>query len=146
MYLLDTTHCIHLLNGDESVVGKMKQLGLALVCTCVIVRGELLFGALNSARASENFQNAKEFLKDIRVLELDEASADIYASLKAAVFRTLGPGNPTKRNKAKISDFGFSDHDLWIASVAIQNNAIVVSGDDGFQRLQAIEHFPLENW
>ena len=45
MYLLDTNHCSQLLEKYPTVTRKLSDLGDVIVGTCVIVQGELVFGA-----------------------------------------------------------------------------------------------------
>lgn len=39
-----------------------------------------------------------------------------------------------------------SENDLWIASVAIRHELIVVSADADFVRMKQVWSFPLESW
>ncbi|NJR68514.1 MAG: type II toxin-antitoxin system VapC family toxin [Synechococcales cyanobacterium CRU_2_2] len=57
-----------------------------------------------------------------------------------------GPKAKQKRRKMTAANLGFSDHDLWIASTAIQHNLILVSADRDFQRMQEASAFQLESW
>lgn len=51
-------------------------------------------------------------------------------------------GGPKDRRKRR----GFKDNDLWIASVAIQHNLILVSNDSHIMRLSGVVGLRVENW
>ena len=63
MYLLDTTHCSHLLNGDEGIARKLAELNDIPVKTCVIVKGELVCMAVRSQRKEENERESCELFE-----------------------------------------------------------------------------------
>jgi tRNA(fMet)-specific endonuclease VapC len=56
MYLLDTNHCSQLLENNPTVTQKLSDLGDVIVGTCVIVQGELVFGASISGQRETNLQ------------------------------------------------------------------------------------------
>lgn len=144
MYLLDTTHCLNLIWGflDE----KLNSLGEALISTSVISSGELIFGAYKSEQANDNIKEVLDFLMDIIVYEIDSETAVIYGKLKNAVLERFGPKDRRRRRGFKLESLGIKDNDLWISAVAIQNNLILVSGDNGVMRLNGIEGLRVENW
>lgn len=144
MYLLDTTHCLNLIWGflDE----KLNSLGEALISTSVISSGELIFGAYKSEQANDNIKEVLDFLMDIIVYEIDSETAVIYGKLKNAVLERFGPKDRRKRRGFKLESLGIKDNDLWISAVAIQNNLILVSGDNDVMRLNGIEGLRVENW
>lgn len=144
MYLLDTTHCLNLIWGflDE----KLNSLGGALISTSVISSGELIFGAYKSEHANDNIKEVLDFLMDIIVYEIDGETAVIYGKLKNAVLERFGPKDRRKRRGFKLESLGIKDNDLWISAVAIQNNLILVSGDNDVMRLNGIEGLRVENW
>jgi tRNA(fMet)-specific endonuclease VapC len=41
---------------------------------------------------------------------------------------------------------GVGENDLWIASIAIQNNLTIVSADGDFKRIREVWNFALESW
>ena len=86
MYLLDTNHCSQLLENNPIVTQKLSDLGDVIVGTCVIVQGELVFGASISDQREINLHRIKEFLNDINVYKIDQETADIYGNMKAAIF------------------------------------------------------------
>jgi len=84
-YLLDTTHCIDLLNAKPYMVRKVDELGNSLLSTCIIAQGELIYGALISERVAENLDDIAEFLQNIVIYDLNRDSAIIYAKLKSSI-------------------------------------------------------------
>ncbi|MBV9470513.1 MAG: type II toxin-antitoxin system VapC family toxin [Abitibacteriaceae bacterium] len=146
MYLLDTNHCSHLLSGHPTVTRRLELIGDGPVGTCVIVRGELIFMAQLSQQKITNLARINAFLQDIYLYPMDEQTADIYGSLKAAAIRHFGPKEKTKRQNVVITQIGFSDNDLWIAATALQHGLTIVSADSDFQRLQEVQAFSVESW
>jgi len=144
MYLLDTTHCLSLIWGliDE----KLKSLDKAFISTCVISYGELIFGAYKSEQVRENLQEVFDFWKDIIVHKIDDDTAIIYGKLKNEILERFGPRDRRKRRGFKVESLGFKDNDLWIASVAIQHNLVLVSADSDVMRLIGMEGLRVENW
>lgn len=60
--------------------------------------------------------------------------------------RHFGPKEKNKRRKTRLTDLGVSQHDLWIASIAIQHDLIVVTMDSDFQRIKTVHDLPVESW
>lgn len=146
MYLLDTTHCSHLLNGDEGIARKLAELNDTPVKTCVIVEGELVCMAVRSQRKEENERKVASFLNDIHVLPVDSKAAEEYGNIKNAVLTKHGSTRNTTRRKTTLRSIGLSDNDLWIAAIAKRHNLTVVSGDGDFLRIKEAVPLSLENW
>ncbi len=145
MYLLNTNHCSRITDGDPQVIQKLQaHIGMG-VSTSTIVRGELIYMAEKSQLKLKNLQNIQKFLEIIDLYLIDEETADLYGQLKASIFVQFAPKDKTKQRGVKISDLGFSDNDIWIASTALQYNLTIVSADSDFTRMQSAIAFPLEN-
>jgi len=54
MYLLDTTHCIKSMSGNDEFDNKLSSMSDTQIATCLIVRGEITFGAYKSDQFSKN--------------------------------------------------------------------------------------------
>lgn len=146
MYLLDTNHCSQLLANNPTITKKLSDLGDMIVGTCVIVQGELVFGALISEQRETNLQRIKEFLNDINIYQIDQETADIYGNMKAEIFNRFGPKEKAKRRKFAKKGLGIGENDLWIAAIAKRHGLIVISSDGDFDRIREVEDLSVEKW
>ena len=146
MYLLDTNHCSQLLANNPTVTKKLSDLGDVIVGTCVIVQGELVFGASISEQRKINLHRINEFLNDMDVYKIDQETADIYGNMKAAIFNHFGPKEKAKRRKFAKKGLGIGENDLWIAAIAKRRGLIVVSSDGDFDRIREVEDLSVEKW
>jgi len=146
MYLLDTTHCIDLLNAKSYMANKIDELNNLGLSTCIIVHAELLYGALISELTAENLYDIAEFLRNLIIYDLDHDTAMIYAKLKLAILDNFMPKAKGVRRNTNVSSLGFKDNDLWIVAAAIQRDLILVSRDSHILRLSGIEGLKVENW
>ena len=138
MYLLDTNHCSRLIDRDPGVLQRLRELGDARVATCVVVRGELRFMVERSERRRENAAKVEA--------PLDDAAADLYGQMKARLLLAWGPREKRARRRARLDALGVSDNDLWIAAIAKRHDFVVVSADDGFERMKDIVDLAVERW
>ena len=146
MHLLDTNHCSRLILGDALLAKRVADAGEEEIVTCVIVAGELLDMAHRSERASANLPRFREFVEDIALYSVDEATAAVYGEFKAALFARFGPKEKEKCRRFTLSQLGVGENDLWIAATALQHGSTVISADEDFTRLQQVQFFALENW
>jgi len=146
MYLLDINHCSNLIFGELKIINKIEEIGTEKIAISVVTEAELLYMAENSQRIVENLAIVEEFLKDIPVYNIDNKVSKTYAKLKGKIMNYFAPKDKNKRRKTKISDLGIGENDLWIASIAIINNLIIVSADKDFIRMKEVWNFDLENW
>jgi tRNA(fMet)-specific endonuclease VapC len=112
--LLDTSAYSRFKSGDETILTLIRQASAILVPA--IVLGELMAGFKTGRREAGNLRELDAFLSSPRVsvVGVDEASAPFYAD----TYRTLRQaGTPIPTN------------DLWIAALARQHGAALVSLD-----------------
>ena len=130
-YLLDTDMCIYLLNGDERIKARVAQVGVEAISVSAPTVGELYFGAYNSSRVEPNLARIRAFLSvpGPRTLPVDDAAADCFGRLKAALRRT---GQP------------IGDLDLLIAGVAVSRGLKVVTNNT--EHFERIADIAVENW
>jgi tRNA(fMet)-specific endonuclease VapC len=145
MYLLDTNHCSAILAGNPKIIEKLKLPNLEIV-TCVVVVGELIYMAEKSEYRKDNLESVSKFLNDIKILFIDDKVSRIYGELKARLLNKFGPREKKERRRYSFKSIGVSDNDLWIASIAIKNKAIIISEDSDFNRISEVSEFLLENW
>lgn len=148
MYLLDTNHCSGILGGDQGVEAKLSADDDLELSICVALKGELVFMAQNSEHKNENMAAIKALCSRFTVYDIDEEISEIYGEVKASLVAKFGPRDKSKRRKFKMhKELGISDNDLWIASVAIKNNLVLLTNDEkDFSRITAVSKLRKENW
>ena len=128
-YLLDTNTCVYLLNGNEILKRRVKEIGVYSLSISNCVLAELYFGACNSKRVEENLRRIDLFKKNLSVLSDSEESARLFGKIKADL-----------RTKGTIID----DFDILIASIATANNHILVTNNtDHFERIKGLT---IQDW
>jgi tRNA(fMet)-specific endonuclease VapC len=111
---LDTNHAIHVLNDVPAVIAWLNA--FEELCLPVPVIGELLYGALNSARAAENLVKVHTLAGRCRILTSDIATSRAYAEIGLAL---KSRGRPVPEN------------DIWIAAACIEHD-VALATDDGY--------------
>ena len=114
---LDTNAYVDFCRGVPSVVSILQS--AHLIYLPYIVLGELRAGFLSGTKAKENDRILTRFLHGSRVRELypDEQTVHHYARLYTQL-RDQGTPIPT--------------NDLWIASIALQHNLVLITRDAHF--------------
>lgn len=123
---LDSNMAIRYLNGDPVVVGKVTA--QPTVALPLIVVGELLFGAENSARPLKNLERYREFITACRVVPMGPETAAVYARVRGALKRK---GRP------------IPDNDLWIAAQCVEHDWNLATDDEHFTY---VEELTVEGW
>lgn len=124
-YLLDSDILIYFLKGEQEVVEKISRIAMDNLFISRINYTELMYGAYNSARVKQNLKVIEPFLENFRVLEFDKNSSLIFAKEKA---------------RLKKSGNIIADMDLMIASIAIENECILITNNlKHFQRVQTLQ-------
>ena len=129
-YLLDTNVCIRYLNGQSDEVRQtMDGLSPGQVALCSIVRAELLYGALKSARSNQNMERLACFLRGFPCLPFNEVASEAYANIRVQLEKAGRPVGP---------------NDLLIAAIAIANQLVLVTRNT--REFGQIEGLVLEDW
>jgi tRNA(fMet)-specific endonuclease VapC len=123
---LDTSAAVRFLNGDITVTERI--LALPEVTLPMIVVGELLFGAENSARPLQNLPRYLEFISACRAVPLGRETAKVYAKTRLALKRK---GRPIPMN------------DVWIAAQCLEYGWVLVTDDTDFDYVDGLI---LERW
>jgi tRNA(fMet)-specific endonuclease VapC len=123
-YILDTNALTALMAKDSALDQQLSVLTANdRLMTCVIAEGELLAGIARLAegrRKAELRRRAEQVLAEVISIPLSNRTPTLYAELKAESFRI---GRP------------MSDNDLWIAAVALEYNAVLVTRDKDFEAI-----------
>jgi len=129
-FLLDTNACIGMLRGrTPRLAERLEAFAPEDVALCSIVVGELLFGALKSARREQNLAAVRLFASKFYSLPFDDDAAEHYSRIRAeldAIGLPIGP------------------NDLMIASIARAKQLVLVSHNvSEFGRVQGLR---VEDW
>jgi len=119
---LDTNIVIRLFKNDPLVTKRLTTLSTIYLPTPVIA--ELLFTARNSSRPKENLKIYNEFIDDCNVLNITRETANHYSAIRLELKKK---GRPIPEN------------DLWIASICIEHNLPLVTGDAHFDNINGLE-------
>jgi len=138
-FLLDTNHCIYLINGLNKKESLQSEAERKIIETARSIEadifmseatlGELYFGAANSARKEENFRRIELFKEAVIPIQIDETTWKLFGITKAIL---------RKQGKS------LSDTDLLIACTAKIHKLILVTNDADFDVLPS--EFLKENW
>jgi tRNA(fMet)-specific endonuclease VapC len=112
---LDTTVAIRYLNNDAAVVAKVTS--LPTIVLPLVVTGELLYGAENSARSLQNLARYLQFIQVCRVVSMGRETATTYSKVRYELKRK---GRPIPEN------------DIWIAAQCLEQGWTLVTDDQHF--------------
>jgi tRNA(fMet)-specific endonuclease VapC len=130
MYLLDTNIIIYTLkNRYENIKVRIELAGMNNVCVSSLTVAELEYGASKSKNREKARAIMYEFLTPFEILNFDTKSAEFYGRIRADLESSgqmIGP------------------IDLLIASIAMANNATIVTNNEReFERIKGLK---IENW
>ncbi len=140
-YLLDTNHCIHLLNGwhkpenqlstkEASVVAAFESVENTGIFLSEVTLGELYYGAMLSDQKLKNIERIDTLKKAIPPVPVEETIWLAFGKTKAGL----------QQQGKKIPDF-----DLLIAVSAQYHDLIIVTDDKHLLKLLP-DSFRRENW
>jgi tRNA(fMet)-specific endonuclease VapC len=145
MYLLDTNHLSSILKKDECAYKKLHSSNLNY-CSCVIVKGEMMFMANNSQFKENNLKNINALLSELNILDIGKQTAKIYGEIKALLCDKFGPKEKSKRRNFNFNSTGISDNDLWIASIAKEHDLTILTTDADFEKIKEVTTIRLDSW
>ena len=119
---LDTNIVIRLFKNDPIITKTLVT--VSTFCLPIPVIAELLFTARNSSRQKENLKVYNEFIDVCDVLNITRKTADHYSSIRLELKQK---GRPIPEN------------DLWIASICIEQNLPLVTGDAHFDNINDLK-------
>jgi tRNA(fMet)-specific endonuclease VapC len=121
-YLLDTGIVAAHFRGDSEVAEKVGTADELFVSAVVV--GELYYGAYNSRRSDDEIRKIVEFVRAVRILTCDVATAEVYGRIKTAL---RARGRPIPEN------------DIWIAATAIQYDLQLAMRDPHFREVDGLQ-------
>jgi|SRR6185295_826905 len=129
-YLLDANTWIKFLNGrSERVRQRLESTPPDQITLCAIVKAELVYGAIKSARPAENLERIQTFTGNFVSFPFDDDAARIYGVLRTrleSVGKLIGP------------------NDLLIAAIALARGATLVTHNT--REFARVEGLILEDW
>jgi len=126
--ILDTDVCVKILRGNSGVISRRRET-LDTVVTSWITVSELFYGAAKSVAPGDNQSLVEQLLETIDVVGLDPEAARRFGALKATL---------------EADGQRLADADLLIASIALANDATLVTGNHRhYQRVPALA---IEDW
>ncbi len=129
MYLLDTDTLVWLLRGEPAVTQGMGERAAAPKAFSVITYGELLYGAMRSARPVESAAKVRRLAEIFPVIAVSGAVMETFATLRVKLEQT----------GMRLDDF-----DLVIASTAIHLGYTLVTGNT--RHFSRVPDLTIENW
>lgn len=128
-WLLDTNICVYLLNGNEQLKHKVRDIDVRNLAVSNAVLAELYYGAYNSTKIKSNLATIEAFSKHLTIFPDSSESARLFGRIKADL----------KRQGRRIEDF-----DILVASVALANNCTLVTHNtEHFSRIGGLR---IEDW
>ncbi len=129
-YLLDTNTCIRYMNGRSAAIrSKLPTVPAREIVVCSVVRGELAYGAARSRTPQESTAKQQHFLRPYATLSYDDAAANEFGLIRAALEAAGTPVGP---------------YDMQIAAIALVHNLIVVTHN--IREFGRIEGLQIEDW
>ena len=127
-FMLDTNTVSYLVRGHATVIGKLVRVSTSSCCVSSLTEGELRFGLARRAAATKLSAAVEEMLLRFDILPWTSATAKHYGSLRARQERSGKPLTPV---------------DLLIAAHALEANAVLVTSDGAFGRVEGLQ---VEDW
>ena len=129
-YILDTDTSSYIMKrSHESVLRRLQNEPIGVVCISVITKSELLYGVAVSPRQQQDRAALDEYLRHVEVLDFPDEAALHYAQIRAAL-------------KARGTMIGAND--LFIAAHARSLDLTLVTNNTGeFGRVQDLK---VEDW
>ena len=145
-YLLDTNVICALADADRAshtmAVSRFQQTGEQYVILPSPAVGEIEFGMQKAPNVRpDKRQELRSFMARFGQLPFDEHCIQPYAIVRAEVWRMFGtpkPAKPHKHNQKRPEDLldkvtgtqlGIDEPDLYIASIALSQNLVLVTDD-----------------
>lgn len=121
-YLLDTNIIIALFADEVAVRNSLENADEVFISSIAV--GELFYGAMKSARISENLERIHEFVANSTVLGCDVKTSRYYGEVK---------------NQLRLKGRPLPENDIWIAAISLQHHLTLVTRDAHFQEIENLQ-------
>ncbi|WP_437676270.1 type II toxin-antitoxin system VapC family toxin [Sorangium sp. So ce131] len=129
-YLLDTNTVIGVLRARNiGLLARYAAIPRASICTCSIVKAELFYGALKSAKPAQNRAAQEAFLRGLASFNFDDLAVEHYARIRSEIEHD---GKP------------IGCMDLLIAPIALANQVVLVTHN--LREFSRVRGLLLEDW
>jgi tRNA(fMet)-specific endonuclease VapC len=129
-YLLDSNACIRYLNGRAPLlVQKLASIPRQDVVVSAVTKAEMFYGAAKSQTPERSRQRQDAFLSRFKSLPFDDAAADYYGAIRAALEKS---GTP------------ISHPDMQIAAIALMYDLILITHNT--REFSRIDGLIIEDW
>ena len=129
-FLLDTNTCIIYLRGKNlTLKQKLESINTEDIAICSIVKSELFYGALKSAKPERNLAAQQEFLAQFISLPFDDSATMIFGTIRTRLESLGTPIGP---------------YDLQIASIALNHNLTLVTHNT--REFKRVNDLQLQDW
>lgn len=129
-YLLATNTCIRYLNGrSPSIKTHLAAVQAEDIVACSVVKAELFYGALKSARPAENLQYQERFISRFVSLPFDDLAAEMYGRIRIdleKIGQLIGP------------------NDLLIAAIALAHNLTLITHNT--REFSRVNNLQIADW
>lgn len=130
MYLLDTNHCIYLINGKyPGIARRLVRQKTGSVALSSITTSELWYRVENSVHREQNRSALGKFLLPLEVMPYDETASQTYGKIRAFLEKC---------------GRGVGSMDLLIAAHAVSLKTILVTHN--WREFRQVPGLKLEDW
>jgi len=130
IYLLDTNVCVRYLRGrNVNVLHRLQRTPATNVRLCSVVKSELYYGALRSAKPRANRAKVDGFVAPYQSLCYDDDAAEIHADI---------------RHQLECAGTPIGPYDLQIAAIALLHGATVVTHNTA--EFMRVPQLTIEDW
>lgn len=150
-YLLDTNMVSHWDAQHSKVVQQINAHLDDLIYTSAITLGEIYAAHATNANNNPERRAACELFIEVQfhghVLNVDRHIKDSYAELMKNIYQAYPKAKSKTSTQRYLTDLGVDVNDLWIASIAMERNLVLVT-TDGMPviRQAAGARLEVENW
>lgn len=131
VYYLDSNICIfHLRKPYSNLSEKINSTNhYSCIKIPIVVKGELLVGAVKSAKPKENVDEIETFCKPFEIVSFDDFTVKTYAKIRASL----------ERKGQKIGA-----NDTIIAAIVLARNGVLVTNN--VKEFSRVEGLQIEDW